>query len=79
MSFRLSEIRKTKRASHWSKRGPYTNSMKPMEYQNSANLSLPSLLHDPAFILPQLNDQSRSGEQFSLPIGSSSISPTNSK
>ena len=82
MSFRLSEIRKTKRASHWSKRGPYHSA--PAN-QNAPSLSLPSLLHDSAFMLPQMGNEnlSRTGSgenPVSFPMTlPSSISPTDSK
>ena len=95
MSFRLSEIRKTKRASHWSKRGPYQHASGPVsaappvssiiDHRSSSSMSLPSLLHDPAFMLPQLGGEnlSRTGSTENpagFPINiPSSISPTDSK
>ncbi|CAG5097503.1 Oidioi.mRNA.OKI2018_I69.XSR.g15103.t1.cds [Oikopleura dioica] len=50
MSFRLSEIRKTKRASHWGKRAPQQSNG-----NTTLMLGLPTMLNEP-FILPKPTD-----------------------
>lgn len=63
MSFRLSEIRKTKRASHWGKRAPQQSNG-----NTTLMLGLPTMLNEP-FILPKPTD---------IPIPKTTSSPNSS-
>lgn len=43
MSFRLSEIRKTKRASHWAKRAPFSTNQMAISYTDNNQFILPKI------------------------------------
>ena len=43
MSFRLSEIRKTKRASHWAKRAPFSTNQMAINYTDNNQFILPKI------------------------------------
>ena len=43
MSFRLSEIRKTKRASHWAKRAPFSTNQMAINYTDNNQFILPKM------------------------------------
>ena len=43
MSFRLSEIRKTKRASHWAKRAPFSTNQMAISYTDNNQFILPKM------------------------------------